>query len=44
MMLKAEYELVDLEVISFEGQDIITLSCGQIDEDELTPVCEAENV
>lgn len=40
MMIKSEYESLDLEIIVFEGQDVITISCNPIktEEDELTPV------
>ena len=44
IMLKTEYELLDIEVIDFEEQDVIvtSMTCGQIEPDELPPVCNAD--
>ncbi len=40
MMIKSEYESLDLEIIAFEGQDVITISCTpiELEENELIPV------
>ena len=48
IMLKTEYELLDIEVIDFEEQDVIvtSLTCGEnvLEPDELPPVpaCNAD--
>ena len=46
IMLKTEYELLDIEVIDFEEQDVIvtSLTCGKVEPDELPPVpaCNAD--